>query len=417
MSDKTDNTQETKKVHRGVLYRLCPGTRSKAKKLSGIAGACRFVWNAILAEVQADYKEAVERDGQKPSVSFFSLGKRFTGLRQTVDWLPEYSFKIVRYTLKDQADAWQGLFRRGHGVPKFKSKYKTTPSFTIPESVKIEDGKLYIPKVGWVTLRRRGGPPYPTGIPKQVTVKKDGRYWTASVLYEIDEPEYTTNGGTAGIDANTYNVAVTLSTGERELLHVPSEKDESIIRREIRIKRYQRKLARQQKGSNRSKVTKRKIAKHQRVRINACHQNSRILANKAETFVREDLKVTNLVRSAKGTVESPGKNVNAKSGLNRVMLNSSTGRLFQYCEYKFANVRVVNPAYTSQTCSNCGCVDKRNRVSQSKFVCVSCGYADHADLNASVNILALGIGATGRGGAFALATPMSRQIDTAITNA
>ena len=252
-------------------------------------------------------------------------------------------------------------------------------------------------------------------------MKKDGRYWTASVLYEIDEPEYTTNGGTAGIDANTYNVAVTLSTGKRELPHVPSEKDESIIRREIRIKRYQRKLARQQKGSNRSKVTKRKIAKHQRgkmnVRINACHQNSRILANQAETLVREDLKVANMVSSAKGTVESQGKNVKAKSGLNRVMLNSSTGRLFQYCEYKFANVKTVKPAYTSQTCSNCGCVDKLNRVSQSKFLCVSCGYADHADLNASANILALGIGAAGRGGAFALATPMSRQIDTAITNA
>ena len=372
--------------------------------------------NAILAKVQADYKEAVERGGQKPSVSFFSLGKRFTGLRQTVDWLPEYSFKIVRYPLKDQADAWQGLFRRGHGFPKFKSKYKTTPSFTIPESVKIEDGRLYIPKVGWVTLRRRGGTPCPDGVPKKVTVKKELGRWTASILYEVDEPEYTTNGVTAGIDANTYNVAVTLSTGKRELLHVPSEKDEAIIRREIRIRRYQRKLARQQKGSNRSRVTKRKIAKQKRsqrnVRINACHQNSRILANKAETFVREDLKVANMVRSAKGTIESPGKNVKAKSGLNRVMLNSSTGRLFQYCEYKFTNIKKINAAYTSQTCSNCGCIDKRNRVSQSKFLCISCGYVDHADLNASANILALGIGAAGRGGAFALATPMSRQIDT-----
>ena len=211
-------------------------------------------------------------------------------------------------------------------------------------------------------------------------------------------------------------MAVTLSTGKRELLPVPSSKDEAFRRKEARKKRYQRKLARQQKGSNRSKVTKRKIAKQKRsqrnVRINACHQNSRILANKAETFVREDLKVANMVRSAKGTVESLGKNVKAKSGLNRVMLNSSTGRLFQYCTYKFANVKTVNPAYTSQTCSKCGCVDRRNRVSQSKFLCISCGYADHADFNASANILASGIGAAGRGGAFALATPMSRQIDT-----
>ena len=394
MSDKTDTIKKPGKCYRG--------------------GACRFVWNTILAEIQEEYKKAVESGGKKPSVSFFSLGRRFTGLRQTVDWLPEYSFAVVRYTLKNQADAWQGLFRSGHGFPKFKSKYKAIPSFTIPNSVKIRDRELYVPKVGWVTLRRRGGNPYPTGIPKQVIVKREGGRWTASVLYEIDEPEYISNGVVAGVDANTYNVAVTLSTGKQELLPVPSSKDEAFRRKEARKKRYPRKLARQQKGSNRSRGTKRKIAKQKRsqrnVRINACHQNSRILANKAKTFVREDLKVANMVRSAKGTVESPGKNVKAKSGLNRVMLNSSTGRLFQYCEY--ANIKQINAAYTSQTCSNCGCMDKRNRVSQSKFLCISCGYTDHADLNASANILALGIGAAGRGGAFALATPMSRQIDT-----
>ncbi|MYF63070.1 MAG: transposase [Rhodothermaceae bacterium] len=123
-----------------------------------------------------------------------------------------------------------------------------------------------------------------------------------------------------------------------------------------------------------------------------------------------------MTASAKGTAENPGKNVNAKAGLNRTMLNASHGRFNQYCDYKFGTVVGVDPRYTSQTCNVCGHVDKANRQSQCRFKCVSCGHADHADLNASANILASGIGAAGRREAFSLETSMNRQIDLAETD-
>ena len=123
-----------------------------------------------------------------------------------------------------------------------------------------------------------------------------------------------------------------------------------------------------------------------------------------------------MTASAKGTAENPGKNVNAKAGLNRAMLNASHGRFNQYCDYKFETVVGVDPRYTSQTCNACGHVDKANRQSQCRFKCVSCGHADHADLNASANILASGIGAAGRREAFSLETSMNRQIDLAETD-
>ncbi len=114
-------------------------------------------------------------------------------------------------------------------------------------------------------------------------------------------------------------------------------------------------------------------------------------------------------KSAKGTVESPGTNVKAKAGLNRVILNAGWSRFNSYCDYKFGNVILVNPKYTSQRCNQCGHTDKVNRKTQSKFKCM----ADHADINGSVNILqASGIGASARGGAFSLETPMSREMDT-----
>ena len=396
--------------YRGVEYRLFPGSRSNARKLSGIAGACRFVWNHFLAKNKEEYELAKKNGAKKPSTSFFSLGKEFTQLRKEIDWMQEYSFKIVRHTLKYQADAWQGFYKGVRKHPRFHSKYGKRPSFTIPEDVKIKDGQLLIPKVGWMRIRRKGGKPYPDGKPVKATVKKVGRRWRVSVIYEIDTQERTANGVAVGVDLNTYNVACTHSTGEQEMLDIPKPD-----RKEIRIRRYQRKLARQQKGSNRRRVTKQKIAKWKRkqknARKNAAHHRSKTLASKAETLVREDLNIKGMTKSAKGTVENPGKNVTAKAELNRVIQNAGWGRFNQYCDYKFRNVVEVDARYTSQRCSVCGHTSKDNRKTQSKFKCMACGHADHADLNASANILASGIGASGRGGAFSLETPMSRQIE------
>ncbi len=90
---------ETVSAYRNITYRLLPGSRSNAKQLAGLAAACRFVWNAILAAQSEAYKKAKEAGEKPPSISFFSLGKQFTALRRTVEWLPEYSFGVVRYTL------------------------------------------------------------------------------------------------------------------------------------------------------------------------------------------------------------------------------------------------------------------------------------------------------------------------------
>ncbi len=154
--------------------------------------------------------------------------------------------------------------------------------------------------------------------------------------------------------------------------------DASLTDKEIKIRRYQRKLARQQKGSGRSLRTKRRIAKWKRkqknCRTNAAHQHSRRLSNKAYTLKCEDLKIKTMSKSAKGTVENPGTNVKAKAGLNRVILNAGWGRFNTYCDYKFGNVILVDPKYTSQRCNQCGHTDKVNRKTQSKFKCMACGH-------------------------------------------
>ena len=139
-----------------------------------------------------------------------------------------------------------------------------------------------------------------------------------------------------------------------------------------------------------------------------------MLANTAGTVCIEALKTRQMTKSAKGTQEKPGKNVKAKSGLNRVILGTGWGQLGKMLDYKVANVVRVNPRNTSITCHECGHVEKASRQTQAKFKCVQCGHENNADVNAALNILALGTGAAGRGGVPALAavgTPKNHQID------
>jgi IS605 OrfB family transposase len=99
-------------------------------------------------------------------------------------------------------------------------------------------------------------------------------------------------------------------------------------------------------------------------------QTSTDLARRFDVIRVEDLKIQNMVRSARGTVDAPGVNVRAKAGLNRSIHAAGWGRLVARLEDKApGRVEHIDPAYTSQTCR-------------------ACGNADHGDVNAAKNIAA-----------------------------
>jgi len=166
-------------------------------------------------------------------------------------------------------------------------------------------------------------------------------------------------------------------------------------------KRWQRKQARRQLGSNRWKRAKQRVATHSRyaadVRTDFAHQTShRLVADSgAKLFVVEDLKVKKMTASAKGTIDAPGKKVAQKAGLNRSILASAWGQTKTYLQYKAKRngklCIAVSPQYSSQECAACGDIHKDNRISQSDFVCQCCGHKDHADRNASKVIAKRGV--------------------------
>lgn len=116
------------------------------------------------------------------------------------------------------------------------------------------------------------------------------------------------------------------------------------------------------------------------------HKCTRALVRVYAIIALEKLNLRRMTRSARGTDECPGRNVRAKAGLNRAMLDASFGlcRSMIVAKAEEAGRRIieVNPKYTSQTCSACLYRSPMSRLRE-RFVCVACGYCDDADVNAA----------------------------------
>ena len=391
---------------RAVRYRVLPGTRAKARHLNRLAGACRYVWNVTLDDQQILHDTARMFGASAPSPTFFTLGKAFTQLRRSNghEWLKELPFAIVRYTLKRQADAWQRFFKQQGGRPRFKGR-GSGMGFTVPGNVRIRNGRIAVPRMGDFLLRRRGGNPHPDGVPKQAVFKLEGGKWFCTVFYEVSAVAREDDGAAIGVDRNVGQCALSIG----EIIRMPD-----LSRLEARRRRYQRRMARQAKGGGRRRRTRGKLSRTCRriagVRSNWCHQASRRIADAAHTAVVEDLNVKGMTSSAKGTRDAPGKNVKAKSGLNRAILSSGWGALEWNLDYKAGRVVRVNPAHTSQTCHRCGAIDPSSRVDQSTFRCQACGHAANADVNAALNIRRQGLAQLdGEGRGCSKARPATRQ--------
>jgi len=211
--------------------------------------------------------------------------------------------------------------------------------------------------------------------------------------------ERTVTGLSVGVDRGITDAVVTSDeffTSPYTLSH-----DES-----RRKKHLQRKLAKQRKGSNRRAKTKTAIAKLSLREANRrkdwVEKTSTRLVREYDLIVFEDLKVSNMMRSASGTVDAPGKNVAQKRGLNRGIAAQGWTMLKTRTEQKVTasegcEVKSVPPAFTSQRCSLCGEIgDRKAKV----FTCGPCDLIIDADVNAARNIRDLGAGVAlaGRGG-------------------
>ena len=244
-----------------------------------------------------------------------------------------------------------------------------------------------------------------------VTVSQSCGKWYVSIQteYEVTEPAHASTS-MVGLDAGVAKLA-TLSDGT---IFDPVNSFKS---NQKKLAKFQREMSRKVKFSNNWKKTQHKIQSlHSRIaniRRDYLHKVSTPISKNHAMIVMEDLKVANMSKSAAGTVSQHGRNVRAKSGLNRSILDQGWYELRRQLEYKQlwlgGQVLAINPAYTSQKCASCGHTAKENRQSQSRFECQECGYKENADINGARNILAAGHAALACGERAVLGRSMKQE--------
>lgn len=337
-----------------------------------------------------------------------------------VEKMPEYIFLQDAYTdnlqqkLKDLHTAWKRCFDKklAAKAPVWKRKNEGRDSIRFVNFEKyccLENRRVKLPSgLGWVKFRQSQRV---NGKIKNATISQLAGQWYISFQVEIEtaEPNHTSTT-IVGLDAGVAKLA-TLSDG------TVFEPVNSFQKNQKKLARLQRQLSRKVKFSNNWQKQKRKIQQlHSRIaniRRDYLHKVTTTVSKNHAMIVIEDLKVSNMSKSAAGTVSQPGRNVRAKSGLNRSILDQGWYEMRRQLEYKQlwrgGQVLAVPPAYTSQRCACCGHTAKENRLSQSKFVCQVCGYTANADVNGARNILAAGHAVLACGGMVQSGRPLKQE--------
>lgn len=309
-------------------------------------------------------------------------------------------FQDADTSFKNWMDSLAGK-RKGRkvGKPRFHTKGKSINSFRIANDVSVVDTRhVKISGLGSIrthsSLRRLVKKMSKDASIQvtSVTVSRRGKHWYASLLVKEPVPAVSTtkrqkNNGVVGVDMGVSTMA-SLSTSDI----IVNPRWSNLYAGQL--KKAQQELSRTQKGSNRRKKAARKVwqvhVKVSLARQGFLNQVTSYLTKNFSGIAIEDLNVSGMTRSGRGTVGNPGKNVSAKSGLNRSILDVGFGEFRRQLEYKAQDngsmLETVDRFYpSSKTCSSCGNL-RSMPLSSRTYTCTSCGFIADRDYNASVNI-------------------------------
>lgn len=276
-------------------------------------------------------------------------GDSRTGADGACPWWHEVSTYALQSAFVDADQAWSNWLSslkgeragRSVGYPRFKSKRRARPSFRLHHDVKRPTirlatyRRLLLPRIGEVRLHesaKRLGRRVTAGtaVIQSVTISRGGHRWYASILVREqvalrDRPNATQRtAGTVGVDVGVCQLAA-LSTGET----VANPRIKKAHARALAA--ASRTYARTQPGSGRRYKARQRLARLQHLEANrragVLHALTKRLATGWAVVAVEDLNVAGMTRSARGTMEAPGRNVRAKSGLNRAILDVAPGEL------------------------------------------------------------------------------------------
>lgn len=367
-------------MFRGFTFALRPSA-DQAAALDRTAGVCRLIWNLALEQRVNHWRQYQRSTGD--NLNYVTQARQLKDLRAEFDWIKDVSQTVQQRALKDLDTAFSRFFRGQGGFPKFKRKSGSSGFSYSGRDCSLERinkrwAKIKIPKMGWIKFRITRDI---IGSMREVSISRTAIGWQVSIGCVMeDAPVHV--GGSVGVDRG---VSVPLMLSDQSSYKLPVH----IGVLDRRCRAAQRNASKKIRGSVRWQKALRRVAKlrakQARIRKHWAHEATTAICRKYGTVVIERLRTRNMTRRAKL------KGVSQKRGLNRSILNVGWHQIEAMLSYKAFELIKVDAAYTSQTCSCCGTVDKRARESQASFVCGACGFRGNADWNAAINILNRGI--------------------------
>ena len=353
------------KTSKAFRYRVYP-TSAQVDRVAAWESALRFLWNIALEQRKLGYARS---KGERVYPTAFDQINELTELRAALPWLADVPRNVCSQLLVELEKAWQRCFARLARAPRWKRKGVDALSLCEPhpKTWRLDGDSVRFPKLG--TLRTVMHRPL-EGKPKTCTLKRDGDQWFISIVCELDADDPTPRmGPVVAIDRGIANFGAT-SDGNR--IVNPRHLERALKR----LARAQRTVSRRKKGSKNREKAKIRVARiHRKVkrqRDHFLHVQSARLAKSHGVVVLEKLNVAGMIRS------NLGRSIAAASWsrfaeLLRYKLAWSGGSLVEVPgRVQFADVQRVRMPSTPLP-------GARSRRS----ACTSCGYRDHADLNAA----------------------------------
>ena len=386
-------------------YRLYPTDEQYVQISRGIGNA-RYYWNMIL-DVACITSE-LHKDGDPNVPCPITITPAEAKKWDDCTFLADTDSLILANVQKNYQQAWKNYREnpKHYRRPTWKKRQGRTGSYTTnnqpkwdkekncyitPGNIRIEDSKIYLPKVGWVKLKQH----YPLpedAIIKNVTVSRDaaGKCYVSIGYYN---PELAEVLEKAGVDPDQESFVITGLDYSNPLMFVTPEglhpKDLHYYRaNEKKLAKLQRRLAKRTPGSANYKKLSERIGRLQRrianQRNDLLHKLSCMLAKSCDIVCVEDLDLRALGRRRKGF------------RLSKNLYDNGWGKFLTYLEYKLARrggvlVRVGRFFPSSKRCHHCGTLYEDLVLSDREWDCPECGAHHDRDVNAAWNIMFEGI--------------------------
>lgn len=364
--------------NKSFKIRIYPN-KKQSEQINNNIGSARFVFNYFLDMRIKQYETS------KDSLGYNKCSAELTKLKKQDEykWLSQSDSASLQQSLKDLDTSYSNFFKglkksNAVGFPKFKSKHKSKLSYRTVSNISIVDNTIKLPKLGILKSNHSFDLSKIIKI-NNATVSKSrsGKYFV-SLSCEVDVKAKHQTCKQVGIDLGIKELA-TLSDG----VIFPNPKH--YRKYEKQLSKAQRKFSKMQKGSNNREKQRVKLARlHEKVansRIDYIHNFTNYLVSNYDTIVIEDLSVSGMI-----------KNHKLAKSIADASFSEIRRQLSYKCDWYNRDLVIINRFYpSSKTCSACGNVKLDLTLSDREYNCQECGLKIDRDLNASINILTVGI--------------------------